>query len=236
MLEREDDVVAVIPARSGSKRIPNKNVLEINNKPMIAWVIETLKSTNVFNKIYVSTDSQSYANISKSFGAEVPFLRSETLSNDFTTSDEVVADFVQELGLRDSTSICCIYPTSILVERLDILTSYQLHIENLSSYLLSIAEFPHPIQRALKQLNNGQIAYVDRNYSLMRTQDIENHYYDAGQFYWATASIWRKFANNEIPNMVGYKLDRTKYIDIDYFDSLTLASCLHKMRLQKNED
>ena len=106
--------IAVITARGGSKRVPRKNVLEFHGKPMIAWSIEAAKRTGLFDKIIVSTDDAEIEHISKNYGAEVPFQRPEVLSDDYSTTVDVMAHATNwlESEFTGIDSICCIYPTA----------------------------------------------------------------------------------------------------------------------------
>ena len=81
--------ICLIPARGGSKRIPNKNIKNFHGKPLIAWSIEAAKSSGLFESIYISTDDIKIAKIAKSYGAKIPFLRPKNLSNDFVIDKEV---------------------------------------------------------------------------------------------------------------------------------------------------
>ena len=86
--------ICIIPARSGSKRLKNKNIKKFNGKPIISYAIKIAKSSGLFSKIVVSTDSKKISNIAKKYGAQVPFLRSRRLSNDFASTSEVLIDCI----------------------------------------------------------------------------------------------------------------------------------------------
>src|SRR5690554_5095321 len=87
--------IAIIPARGGSKRIPEKNILEFFGKPMIAWTIQAAKDSGVFDRILVSTDDPKIGEVSKEWGAEVPFLRQE-FADDYTPVSEASASALQQ--------------------------------------------------------------------------------------------------------------------------------------------
>ena len=109
--------VAVIPARGGSKRIPRKNIKQFCGRPIIAWSIDVAKQSGLFERIIVSTDDKEIAEIAKSCGAEVPFMRSVELSNDYAGTTEVIADAVSWMHEHSwhPEAICCIYPTSVFL-------------------------------------------------------------------------------------------------------------------------
>ena len=113
--------IAIIPARSGSKRIKNKNIKRFCKKPIIYWSIKAAIKSKVFKKIYVSTDSKKIANLSKKFGAEVPFLRSKKLSNNKAGTSAVIRNFIKNLDNKSKIiNVCCIYPTAPFLKAADI--------------------------------------------------------------------------------------------------------------------
>ena len=106
-------ILAVIPARGGSKGIPRKNIKDLAGKPLIAWTIETAKVSSVFDRIIVSTDDQEIADIARQFGADVPFLRPQELSTDTATSIDVVLHLIQWLRRMSVIQLiisCCFNP------------------------------------------------------------------------------------------------------------------------------
>ena len=110
--------VAIIPARGGSKRIPDKNIKPFSGKSIIAYSIETAKISGLFDRIIVSTDSQKIAHIAKKYGAEVPFMRPQKLSDDFTPTAPVLLHtlkWLEENGVSPNY-VCCIYATAPFVQ------------------------------------------------------------------------------------------------------------------------
>ena len=117
--------ICIIPARGGSKRIPKKNIKLFNNKPIISYSIDVAKKSGLFNEIMVSTDNLEIANISKSLGASVPFMRSSKNSDDFATTVEVVKEVIKKYEEKGSffDNICCLYPTAPLVQKKDLINA-----------------------------------------------------------------------------------------------------------------
>jgi CMP-N-acetylneuraminic acid synthetase len=111
----QKNVICIIPARGGSKRIKNKNIIDFFGKPLISYSINVAIQSKLFDKIIVSTDSPKISNISKKYGAEVPFLRSKKLSNDFTGTNDVLIDTVKRIAAYDAKYVFCIYPTAPLI-------------------------------------------------------------------------------------------------------------------------
>lgn len=185
--------IAIIPARSGSKRIKNKNLRLFNNKPMIYWTIKKLVNSNLFSRIIVSTDSKKIAMISKKCGAEIPFLRSKKLSDDFTTTQTVIADTIHKLNINPKIEkyICCVYPCSPLLDISDLIKAFKMIKKNDCEFVIPISEYSHPIQRAFR-IRNKKIKFDIKVNSTKRTQDHEKYFHDAGQFYLGKTYSWIK--------------------------------------------
>lgn len=139
--------IAIIPARSGSKTLPGKNIKELNGKPLIAYSIEAAINSGCFDTIMVSTDSEKYAEISRTYGAEVPFLRSKFTSSDSASSWDTVREVIDrysELG-RYFDTFCLLQPTSPLRTAEDIKSAYKLFKEKKAFSILSMTELGHPL-------------------------------------------------------------------------------------------
>lgn len=184
--------VAVIPARGGSKRIHRKNIRDFCGKSMIAWPIAEAKESGIFEHILVSTDDEEIAEVSKSCGAEVPFMRPAELSDDYTGTAEVVAhavSWMHEQGWHPE-SVCCIYATAPFIKKDDLFKAYKIFKTNKWSYVFSAASFSFPIQRAIKKLNGGGIDMFQPEHFETRSQDLEDGFHDAGQFYFGKPEAW----------------------------------------------
>ncbi|MCW7471404.1 pseudaminic acid cytidylyltransferase [Leptospira kanakyensis] len=184
--------LAVIPARGGSKRIPKKNIRIFNGKPMIAYSIEAAKSSGVFDRIVVSTDDEEIAVIAKEYGAEVPFVRPEHLSNDFAATTEVIAHCTQFYIDRGETptEVCCIYATAPLVLPDDLRRGYEIIKTNEWQYVFSATSFGFPIFRSIKTKEDGSVEMFYPEHFKTRSQDLPEAYHDAGQFYWGKPEAW----------------------------------------------
>lgn len=209
--------LAIIPARGGSKRIPRKNIRSFCGKPIIAYSIETAIDSGLFDRIIVSTDDDEIAEVASRYGAEVPFIRPTELADDFTGTNAIVKHAIE--WYRDNGSdieyTCCIYATAPLLQS-DFLKQglEQLQSSN-AAYAFSVTGFDFPIQRAIR-LNADQIVEALQPQSIdMRSQDLEECYHDAGQFYWGRSSSFTA----ELPLMSGHSrgvvLPRYLVQDID---------------------
>ena len=208
--------VAIIPARGGSKRIPRKNIKDFFGRPMIAWSIEAAKVSGCFDRIIVSTDDQEIAAIARYWGAEVPFLRPADLSGDYTGTIPVIRHAVEWLNEHGTTVdlACCIYATAPFISVRDLKTGMELLIESGKSYSFSVTSYPFPIQRAIR-ISNGCVDMFCPEHFQTRSQDLEEAWHDAGQFYWGTAEAWCNeriiFGEHAVP----VKLPRHRVQDID---------------------
>ena len=176
--------IAIIPARGGSKRINKKNIKNFNGKPMIFWAIKAASESCLFNKIIVSTDSVEIAEIAK-FGAEIPFIRPDNISDDFSPTIDVIAHAIESIKDKDQLEYaCCIYPCSPFLQKEDLKKAYNLLIKSNADYVYPVTEFPHPPQRSLKMNEENNLSFTYPENEMKRTQDLEILYHDAGQFYW----------------------------------------------------
>ena len=180
------NAVAIIPARGGSKRIPRKNIKDFFGKPLIAYSIETALKSNLFEKVIVSTDDEEISNIAKDYGADVPFIRPSELSDDFTTTVDVVnhtIEYLESCGEKYEY-ICTIYATAPFLQNKYLIQGYKKLKNSDAINTFSASSMPFPIQRTFKLTDNGRCEMFTPQYYMSRSQDLEEAYQDAGQFYW----------------------------------------------------
>ena len=177
-------IIAVITARKGSKRIKNKNIINFFGKPLMAYSINTAKKSNLFSKVFVSTDSLKIKKIAEEYGAEIPFLREKKLSDDFSGTNEVVTDFIKRMKYENDI-ICCIYPTAPLMRKKDLKKGLNLMSSN--NYTFS-ANITNEIKGNTFNIKNNFISKIVKENKELN----KNTLIDSGQFYWATAQTWIK--------------------------------------------
>lgn len=184
--------LCIIPARGGSKRIPRKNIRDFCGKPVIAYSIELALASGCFDKVIVSTDDHEIASIAKSYGAEIPFMRPEKLSDDYTGTNDVIKHAIQSYICQgESVSVvCCIYATAPFIDAEYLKQGYAKLIELDKSYSFSVTSFPFPVQRAVRINKNNEIEAIWPENIQTRSQDLEEAYHDAGQFYWGKAEAF----------------------------------------------
>lgn len=185
--------IAVIPARGGSKRIPRKNTRPFVGKPVIGYSIETAIKSGLFDRVIVSTDDNEIAHVARTFGAEVPFLRPTELADDFSGTNAVVKHCLQWLMEKEDYSVglaCCIYATAPFLRESYLRQGMELLQETRKSFVFSVTSFPFPVQRALRISKEGYIEPMYPENIFVRSQDLDEAYHDAGQFYWGTANAF----------------------------------------------
>ncbi len=222
--------IAVIPARGGSKRIPKKNIKMFAGKPIISYSIAAALSCGLFDRIVVSTDDQKIAEVAISCGAEVPFMRPPTLSDDFTGTNAVVSHAIRWLldhGQQVSHA-CCIYATAPFVRPDFLRGGFDKLVKSDKSFAFSVTSFPFPIQRAIR-INHGEtVEPFYPEYISWRSQDLEEAYHDAGQFYWGRSDAFLNdetvFSHLSIPIIIPRYLVQ----DIDTMEDWTRAELMYK--------
>jgi pseudaminic acid cytidylyltransferase len=197
--------IAIIPARGGSKRIPNKNTNLFAGKPIIAYSIEAAIKTGIFDKIIVSTDSEKIAEVAKAYGAEIPFMRPKDLADDYTPTVPVLLhalDMLKEQGIEPEY-ICCIYATAPFCSPEYITKGFDLISQKKVSSVFTVTSFPYPIFRSLKINETGNLEMFWPEHELTRSNDLPEAYHDAGQFYWLDSDTFIKrktdFSNDSLP-------------------------------------
>jgi pseudaminic acid cytidylyltransferase len=230
--------LAVIPARGSSKRIPRKNIKEFCGLPMIAWSIRAAIQSQCFDRIIVSTDDDEIADVSKAHGAEVPFLRPSELSDDHTGTIPVVAHAVQWQNNNgtEAKEVCCIYATAPFVQPTDLQRGLQTLQATNAEYTFSVTSYAFPIQRAVRLDAQMRVSMFNPEHFNTRSQDLEEAFHDAGQFYWGRADAWLQkrqiFGLNSLPVI----LPRHRVQDIDTPEDWTRAEWLFKaMQVQAHQ-
>lgn len=221
--------IAIIPARGGSKRIPRKNIKEFCGKPLIAYSIETALNSKLFEKVLVSTDSEEIAAIAKQYGAEVQ-IRPVRLADDFTNSGEVVEYVVQTLEKQGEVYeyICTIYATAPFLQERYLQDGFVKLQNSDANNAFSVASMPFPIQRTFKITKDGRCEMFDKSNFYKRSQDLEEAYQDAGQFYWSKRNSKSEdifFGKDSIPIV----LPRHLVQDIDTMEDFTRAEIMYKV-------
>lgn len=224
--------VAIIPARSGSKGLLDKNIINLNGKPLMYYTIRAAHESGCFNTVMVSTDSQRYAEIAMQCGAEVPFLRSDEMSGDSAGSWDTVREVLhkfQDLGL-EFDYVVLLQPTSPLRDAQDIKMVFDKMMYTHSNNAVTVTEVDHPVQWCFKLSDNDSMdEMVASPYSYMRRQELEKYYRENGAVYLVDAKkIMDKNYNFYADKCVGCIMPREKSIDIDTRLDLMIAESMMK--------
>lgn len=226
--------LAIITARGGSKRIPKKNIKEFCGKPIIAYSIKAALDSGIYDEVMVSTDSEEIADFAKKYGASVPFMRSESTSNDFATTADVLEEVIEsydKIG-KHFDAFTCIYPTAPFITGKKLAEAAILL--NDADAVISVVKFSFPPQRAFV-IRNGSVAFQYPEYERARSQDLEPIYHDCGQFYMCDINKFLEKHSLILPNTKPYILPEEEVQDIDTISDWEIAEAkytvLHKGEL-----
>ena len=229
--------LCVIPARGGSKRIPKKNIKNFCGKPIIAWSIEQAIKSKCFDKIIVSTDDKDIAKIAKSYGAEIPFVRPKKLSDDFTGTTPVIAHAIKWYIKKNynPSYVCCIYAAAPFISLSDLKKGLEILKKNRCDYVFPIINYSYPIQRSFKIKKNNRLKMFNPEYFNYRSQDLEEAFHDAGQFYWGKKNSWlqnRVIVSERASPII---LPRSRALDIDTMEDWKIAETMFKTNYEKRK-
>lgn len=216
--------VAIITARGGSKRIPKKNIKEFCGKPIIAYSIEAALESGIFDEVMVSTDSEEIAKVAEQYGASVPFMRSEAMSNDFATTADVIKEVLEEykkIG-KYFEWFCCIYPTAPFLTgkiiKLSVTEADRLGADS----LIPVVRYGYPPQRGFI-VRDGGLKYICPENERVRSQELEAVYHDVGQYYVCRTDAFRQRGSLVMPYTIPMVMKEEAVQDIDTMADWHLA-------------
>ena len=220
-------VYCIIPARSGSKRIKNKNILNFYGTPLIGRTIKTARNSKIFDKVIVSSDSRKIINIAKKYGAINYGLREEKFSGDRVTTDQLIFREINRCKLQKIDILCCIYPATPLLKSKMLIEGFKKFKKENYNSLISVAKYEYPIFRALK-INKKKINFIWNKYQNKRSQEIKDTVHDVGYFYFFKTNKFLKEKKIINKNTGFYEIPRDQAIDIDEYIDLKIAKKLYK--------
>ena len=226
---------AIIPARSGSKRLKNKNIYNFCGHPLLSWTIKTAKKSSFIDDVFVSTDDENLANIAHKYGANTPFIRPKYLSGDKVNTVDVINHAIKNLSIGNSDFIILLQPTSPLRNSIDINKSIEILTENrYLNNVVSVSEIDHPIEWSNTLPSNKSLKNFIKKENLgKRSQDFPKRYIINGAIYIIKVEDFisaQSFILEE--NSYAYIMPKSRSIDIDDINDLKLAEFLFKS--QKN--
>jgi N-acylneuraminate cytidylyltransferase len=224
--------IAVIPARIGSKRIPKKNIKLFNGLPMIAYAIQVAKDTKLFDEVVVSTDDDETKEIAISFGAVVPWKRSTSLSDDYTTTSNVMADAAKRLasdfvGLQN---LCCVYATVPLLDAMYIHNGLMELKSKNWNYVFSAMRAQRQPERFFSLTEDKKVKMHYSEHQTIRSQDLPVSFFDAGQFYWGTLTAWEQERPIFSIDSTVIELSSYSTVDIDSIEDWKFAEKLFAIK------
>ena len=222
------DVVAIIPARGGSTRIPRKNAKVFNGRPIIAWPLEACRALDAISHRVVSTDDEELARIARDSGATTVIDRPAELATDMAGTAPVIKHAIDEVGVDDDTLVMCLYPTATLTPRL-VSEALELAREHPDKFVVSVGRHRSPHERSLQRLEGDLMSISSPNHLLTRTQDLPQRYFDAGKLYVARASVWKARETMMEKPFVPFYLPDWAAVDIDEPDDWAVAEALHRV-------
>ena len=222
--------ICIIPARGGSKRIPRKNIKLFLDKPIITYSIHAALDSGLFDEVMVSTDDAEIAEIAKQYGASVPFMRSEKNSDDFATTYDVIKEVIENYQKleREFDNLCCVYSCAPFVSVNTLKLGFSKLIAKKLDSVFPIIAFSFPIQRALSE-SNGKISMIEERYLNVRSQDLEQRYQDAGQFYWCNTTKLIESKKLLTSNTGGIVISELAAQDIDTETDWKLAELKYQL-------
>jgi pseudaminic acid cytidylyltransferase len=222
--------ILIVPARSGSKRIKDKNIKIINNKPMLIHSLQIAKKTGLFDKIHLSTDSDKYIRIANSYGFKTDFKREKKLSDDNTPVLKAVRSDLKkffELGYKFS-EVCVLSATSPLLNFKDLIKTRKIFCKFHKKFpIASVARYPAKIERGMK-IKNGKLKFINKKNILKKTQTFSESYYPTGNIFYSSSEKLIKTKHYNF-NYIPYMIETFRAIDIDNADDLKLTKKIYKL-------
>ena len=222
--------LAIIPARGGSKRIPNKNIRDFCGQPMISHVLSTAASCNLFDKIHVSTDSYEIAKTTSSLGFKIDFMRPPHLADDHTPIMPVLKYVLEEYLGRGAEFDCValLMACAPMITPDDLCGAAALFDANHGKQsVLGVAEYPCPVEWAFRRESSGELVPMQPGMFSVRSQDLATAYYDAGQFcFMPSEPVFTAVGAGSDEGFLGYPLKRHQAIDIDTLEDWRFAELI----------
>ena len=228
--------IAIITARGGSKRIPRKNIKFFLGQPIIKYSIDAALNAGCFEDVIVSTDDEEIAEIARSYGAIVPFIRSKENSNDFATTADVISEVLGDLNIngKNYKHCCCIYPTAPFVTSEKLSEAYNLLITSGAKSVVPVVRFGFPILRSFK-IEDGMVKMNWPEHMNSRSQDLPPAFHDCGQFYFLKVKSFlndkKLFTDFTLP----LEMPETEVQDIDTEEDWKIAEIKYSFLLEKNK-
>lgn len=234
-MKADNNAVAIITARGGSKRIPGKNTKLFLGKPILAYSVEAALAAGIFREVMVSTDDEEIARIALEAGAKVPFMRSKETANDFATTDDVLMEVLAAYKERGEIFeyMACIYPTAPFVTAKKLREAMHLLIEQDGAGVMPVVRYSFPPQRGMA-VREGKLVYCYPENATKRSQDLEPVYHDCGQFYCYHVARYLACKGDLPDGYLPIVVEETQVQDIDNPSDWALAEMKYQMMLEND--
>ncbi|MDR2044038.1 MAG: pseudaminic acid cytidylyltransferase [Clostridium sp.] len=228
--------IAVIPARGGSKRIPRKNEKEFCGKPILAYSVEAALASELFDTVMVSTEDERIAALAVQYGAQVPFYRSAATAGDYATTSDTLIEVLTRYRKRgeEFPFACCLYPTAPFVTARKLREGFDRLRTSQAEVLIPVVAFSYPIQRALV-IRQERLVFEHPQYLDSRSQDLEPHYHDAGQFYFFRVEPFFRHRRLMAGDVLPYEVSELEVQDIDRETDWKLAEIKYRLMVERME-
>lgn len=227
-------MLAVIPARGGSKGVPKKNIKELAGKPLIAYTIEAAIKSDIFERVIVSTDSQEIADVANAYGAEVPFLRPREISGDMISSDDVILHALSYFQQHDIVfnEVCKLQATSPLRNSGHLKEAYELFSERKADFLVSVCECEHsPLWSGVIGDDLRLDDFISDKVKRSCRQELQTYYRLNGAIYMGKTCQFMENKSFLGKNSIAYIMKQRESIDIDsQLDFKIAESIMEKVR------
>lgn len=211
----KEKILAIIPARSGSKGLKDKNIKMMNGKPLIAYTIEAAQNSKIFEDIIISTDSEKYAEIVKKYGGSVPYLRDKKLANDNAKSSDVILDILNRVE-KKYDSFIMLQPTSPLRTEKNIIEAYKMYLEKKANSVVSVCEMEHsPLWANVLNEERRMDSFLKGIDVNKNRQELETYYRINGALYIANVEYFKKYQDFYYKDSYAYIMEKENSIDID---------------------
>ena len=220
-------MLAIIPARAGSKGLPGKNIKDLMGKPLIGYTIEAATLSKHIEKIIVSTDDEEIAEISKEYGANVPFLKKKELATDSASAIDVYIDTIERLGESfEKQPFMVLLPTVPFRNSLHIDEAYSLFIKKQAKTLVSVTQADVPASWYLSISGEGLLysaGYGLKNGNILNRQDNAISYIPNGAIYILDYSLLKEKRTYYCDRTIPYIMNKKTSIDIDTLEDFEYA-------------
>jgi N-acylneuraminate cytidylyltransferase len=222
--------IAIVPARGGSKRIPDKNIVDFLGAPLMSYSIRAAQQSGLFDVIHVSTESQRIADVAASLGVPADFLRDPALADDHTPLLPVLSWVLQQYSRRgrEFDTVCLLMPTAPLIEADDLRKAEETFRHNGGQRsVMAVSRFNVPVEWAFRMATDAALTPCQPGMAAVRSQDLQPAYYDSGTFVFMPGQDVLRGKIDTSP-MIGFELPRYKAVDIDDAEDLELARLIFR--------